>query len=87
MTLDGSIGQNWYKHKEYHRRISLRLYIYYKNENNKRLEFDNIEKMYFRPEWKTYTPDIEYDGNTNLGIRTKWDNTIDCKEFVGANDG
>ena len=63
------------------------IYIYYKNKNDTRLEFDNIEKMYFRPEWKTYTPDIEYDSNTNLGIRTTWDNTLDCKKFVGANDG
>lgn len=85
MALDGNIGPNWNKNKKYNSRISLWLYIYYKNKNDTRLEFDNIEKIYFRPEWKKYTPDIE--GNEGSGFSVIWDNTIDCKKFVGANDG
>lgn len=83
--LDNSIGKSGYK-MEYSNRIDLGILIHYRNSNSKILKFDNIEKMYFRPEWKTYVPYIS--GNEgNMDFRIHFDDTIDCRNFVGELDG
>ncbi len=84
--LDNSMGRNGYAKLGYSNRIDLSVLIYYKNSNSKILIFENIDKMYFRSEWKTYFPYI--DGNEgNMDFKIHFDNTIDCRNFIGELDG
>lgn len=84
--LDNSLGENGYAKIGYSNRIDLGVYIYYKNPSNKTLIFENIDKIYFRPIWKSYTPEL-YGNEGNMDFRIKFDGEIDCKKFVGESDG
>ncbi|EOI4035765.1 hypothetical protein ACMTXK_001663, partial [Campylobacter jejuni] len=78
----GSIGKNGYAKIGYGNRIDLGIYIYYKNPNNKTLTFKNINKIYFRPIWKNYAPNI-YGNEGNMDFRLKLDGEIDCRSLLG----
>ncbi|RDU66126.1 hypothetical protein CQA53_04850 [Helicobacter didelphidarum] len=84
-SLDGSIGKNGYSKIGYSNRIDLGVYIDYNNSNNK-LMLNNIDKIYFRPIWKNYTPNI-YGNEGNMDFRLKFDGEIDCRSFIGELDG
>lgn len=84
--LDGSIGKNGYSKMGYSSRIDLGVYIYYNNPNHKALVFENIDKMYFRPIWKTYAPN-SYGNEGSMDFDITFDGEIDCKKFVGEFDG
>ncbi|HEB9328965.1 TPA: hypothetical protein RZK18_001792 [Campylobacter coli] len=85
-SLDGSIGKNGYAKIGYSNRIDLGVYIYYKNPNNKTLTFKNINKIYFRPIWKNYAPNI-YGNEGNMDFRLKLDGEIDCRSLLGELGG
>lgn len=83
--LDNNLGEYRYE-IEYSSRIDLRVYIRYKNPSNKTLIFENIDKMYFRPIWKSYEPN--FYGNEGSGeFELNFDGEIDCRKFVGELDG
>ena len=69
------------KKMEYSDRIYLGVYIDYKNPNNKALIFENIDRMLFRPVWKSYVPQLHgHEGN--MDIKLKFDGEVECKKFI-----
>ena len=84
--LDNSLGENGYAKIGYSNRIDLGVYIHYKNPSNKTLNFENIDKMYFRPIWKSYAPEL-YGNEGSMNFELNFDGEIDCKKFVGELDG
>ncbi|WP_300926511.1 hypothetical protein [Helicobacter rodentium] len=71
-------GENYFvASKNIGKRVEIDLYIAYKNKENKKFSFDNIEAIFLFPTWKTYRP-IFYGNEGNMEITWDLENEISC---------